>query len=62
MRKDRELEGRGNPSGRLCPPQERAEQGRGMEERSSNTDLGVGVGGARLGGGEFGGKEHDSWR
>lgn len=30
---------------------ERAEQGRGMEERSRDTDLGVGVGGAWLGGG-----------
>ena len=30
---------------------ERAEQGRAMAERSRDTDLGVGVAGARLGGG-----------
>lgn len=47
--------------GTLCSLSEGAEQGRGMEERS-DTDLGVGVGGAWLGGGvKFGGKKHDSW-
>lgn len=54
--KGREMESRASTSGRL-PPREptaasqRNEQDRGMEDRSSDTDLGVGVGGARLGGG-----------
>lgn len=37
--------------GAHCSISEGAEQDRGMEDRSSDTDLGVGVGGARLGGG-----------